>query len=378
MSTAVNKEAAMVNRKKVFVAVLIPLAIIFLSIYIATTEYVKSAGEALVYPEGNLSDSLFVAQNTVYVQNHALTHTYAISNLPYTVDVPDGASAYVGNGYVIQAAESLYVYVTCHDVDADARRVMLGEFPKSLMIDYDPAYTYTQRLAGQAGYTNGFSVEYFFDMLSVSDGSVAKSGYVAAYDIEDPCGDGRGNILICVITTETDNAAFASVKSVLDAIILTVRYDQKMDRQMGGQEAGAIEEEPEEAGEPETGQDGGAYDFASLVGDDDVDARFIPFTIDHPYADMFVNCRYDRPVEGAVLTLYGPDKQETGDIVLSGDGLTTQFQVGAVTEDMLGVYVVKITHYAKFSGLSLEVGDAADAQEVYGGDQDLDGQDENV
>ena len=53
------------------------------------------------------------------------------------------------------------------------------------------------------------------------------------------------------------------------------------------------------------------------------------------------------------MTLYGPDKQETGDIVLSGDGLTTQFQVGAVKEDMLGVYVVKVTHYAEFSGLSL-------------------------
>lgn len=368
----------MVNRKKVLVTVLIPLTIIFLFIYIAATEYAKSAGETLVYPAGNLSDSLFVAQNTVYVQNNALTHAYALSNLPYTVDVPDGASAYVGNGYVVQAAESLYVYVTCHDVDTDARRAMLGEFPKSLMIDYDPVHTYTQQFAGQSGYTNGFSVDYFFDMLSVSNGSVAKNGYVAAYEIEDPCGDGRGNILICVITTGTDNAAFASAKSVLDAIILTVRYDQKRDRQMGEQEAGAIKEEPEEAGEPETGQDGGPYDFASLVGDDDVDARFIPFTIDHPYADMFVNCRYDRPVEGAALTLYGPDKQETGDIVLSGDGLTTQFQVGAVKEDMLGVYVVKVTHYAEFSGLSLEVGDAADAQEVYGGDQDLDSPDENV
>lgn len=368
----------MANRKKVLVALLISLTIIFFSAYIVASEYAKNAGEALVYPEGGLSNSLFVAQNTNYIQNNALTQKYALSSIPYTLDVPEGACAYVGNGCVIQAAESLYVYITCHNADVDAERAMLGEFPQSLMIDYDPAYTYTQQLASQSGYTNGFSVDYFFDMLSVSNGSVAKNGYAAAYDIKDPCGDGRGDILICVVTTETGNVAFASAKSVLDAIILTVQYDQKMDKQMSRQETGMIEEEQEETGRPETGQGGGSYDFASLVDDGDVDARFIPFSIDHPYADMFVNCRYDKPVDGSVMTLYGPDKRKIGDIVLSADGLTTQFQVGSVTEDMLGVYVVKVTYYDRYSGLSLEVGDAADAQEAYDGERDLDGQDENA
>lgn len=364
----------MVNRRKILVLILIPLTISFLSVYILASEYAKSAGDAMVYPDGNLSNSLFVAQNIIYVQNSALTQKYALSSMPYTLDVPAGIRAYVGNGCVIQATGSLYVYITCHDAEVDAERAMLGEFPKSLMIDYDPVYTYTQQLASQTGYTNGFSVDYFFDMLTVSNGSVAKTGYVAAYDIADPYGDGRGDVLICVITTETDNVAFASAKSILDAIILTVQYDQKMDKQMSQQAANVAEEEPEEVSGPETGQNGGTYDFASLVGDDDVDARFIPFVVDHPYADMFVNCRYDKLVEDSAMTLYGPDKQKIGDTVISGDGLTTQFQVGPVTGDMLGVYVVKITRYARYSGLSLEVGDAADTLEAYGGEQDLDSQ----
>lgn len=101
-----------------------------------------------------------------------------------------------------------------------------------------------------------------------------------------------------------------------------------------------------------------------------MDARFIPFTVDHSYTDMFVNCRYDKSVEGSVMTLYGPDKSEIGSIVLSDDGLTTQFQVGSVTEDMLGVYVIKVTHYAQYTGLSLEVGDAGDVQAALGDKQD--------
>lgn len=352
----------MCGKRKVLIAVLIPLTLIFFSVYIWASEYARAAGDVLIYPEGNLSDSLFVAQNTVYIQNGALTRKYALPDMPYTLDVPEGTSAYVGNGCVIRATASLYVYITCHEAGADAERIMLGEFPKSLMIDYDPAYTYAQQLVRQSGYTNGFTVDYFFDMLSVSDGQVAKSGYAAAYDIENPYGDDRGNILVCVVTTETDSGAFASAKAILDAIILTVQYDQKMDRQMSRQTAD--EEETEEFSDrQETGQGDGTYDFASLVRDGDEDARFIPFTIDHPYADMFVNCRYDRPVDGSAMTLYGPDKQETGNIVLGRDGLTTQFQVGPVTGDMLGVYVVKVTRYAGYSGLSLEVGDAG-AQEA--------------
>lgn len=364
----------MINRKKVLVIILIPLAVLFISAYVLASEYAKSAGDVMVYPEGNLSNSLFVAQNTVYVQNSALSQRYALSSMPYTLDVPDGTSANVGNGCVIQATESLYVYITCHDADADAERVMLGEFPQSLMIDFDPAYTYTQQLVSQAGYTNGFSVDYFFDMLSVSNGSAAKNGYVAAYDIIDPYGDGRGNILICVVTTQFDNVAFASTKSILDAIILTIQYDQKMDRQMSQQISSAVQEEQEEEREQDTGHGGGTYDFASLVDEGDVDARFIPFTIDHPYADMFVNCKYDKLVEGSTMTLYGPDKLKVGNIVMSADGLTTQFQVGPVSENMLGVYVVKITHYAKYTGLSLEVGDAADVREAQGEEQNAEDQ----
>jgi len=373
MFIVVNKEAAMDNKKKVLVVVLVPLTIIFFSLYVLASEYAKNAGDILVYPEGNLSNSLFVAQNTAYVQNSALTQKYALSNLPYTLDVPDGTRANIGNGCVIKAAENLYVYITCHDTDVDAERAMLGEFPKSLMMDYDPAYTYTQQFVCQSGYTNGFSVDYFFDMLSVSNGLIAKYGYAAAYDIEDPYGDGRGNILICVVTTEAENMAFASAKSILDAIILTVQYDQKMDRQMSQQAANGGQEEQEEIRAQETESSGGAYDFSSLVSDGDVDARFIPFTIDHPYADMFVNCRYDKPVDGSAMTLYGPDKLEVGSIVISDDGLTTQFQVGPVTEGMLGVYVIKVTHYAKYTGLSLEVGDAADGQAVLSDGQDQEG-----
>lgn len=367
----------MINRKKVLVIILIPLAILFISAYVLASEYAKSAGDVMVYPEGNLSNSLFVAQNTVYVQNSALSQRYALSSMPYTLDVPDGVSANVGNGCVIQATENLYVYITCHETDADAERVMLGEFPQSLMIDFDPAYTYTQQLVSQSGYTNGFSVDYFFDMLSVSNGSAAKNGYVAAYDIVDPYGDGRGNILICVVTTQFDNVAFASTKSILDAIILTIQYDQKMDRQMSQQIASAVQEEQEEEREQDTEHGGGTYDFASLVDEGDVDARFIPFTIDHPYADMFVNCKYDKPVEGSAMTLYGPDKLEVGNIVMSSDGLTTQFQVGPVSENMLGVYVVKVTHYARYTGLSLEVGDAADVKEAQGEERDGENQYEN-
>lgn len=353
----------MSNKNKVWMVVLIPLALIFFSLYILTSEYARKAEDVLVYPEGDLSDSLFVAQNTAYVQNGALSQKYALSSMPYTVDVPSGTSASVGNGCVVQATTSLYVYITYHDTDLDAERVMLEEFPQSLMIDYDPAYTYTRQLVCQSGFTNGFSVDYFFDMLSVSNGSVAKNGYVAAYDIADPYGDGGGDILICVITTETDNVAFANAKSILDAIILTVQYDQKMDRQISRQTAREEDGQEDTASLQEEETGGGVYDFASLVNEGDVDARFIPFTIDHPYADMFVNCKYDKPVEGSSITLYSPDKVRIGDAVQSGDGLTIQFQVGAVTEDMLGVYVVKITQYARYTGLSLEVGDAADAQD---------------
>lgn len=357
----------MSKKEKVIMAVFVPLTIIMVVLYVLTSEYTRNVAVEAIYPEGKLSDSLFVSQNTTYVENSALPKRYSFSQVPYTVDIPEGKKAYVGNGCIIQATSSLYIYVTEYEKDQDGEAVMLEEFPTALLIDYDPLYTYTQKFQDETGYINGFSAQYKFSMLSVSNGSVAKNGYIASYSIFDPYENDGGNVFIGVVTTGSKNEDFNNAKAILDAIMQTMRYDQKLDKQIQREQAAQLKTEatPTPAlQEKEESNPDDPYDFTVLIEDSDIDARFIPFTLDHTYGDMFINCKYDAVVNGSEMTLYSPQKEEVGIKVVSEDGLTTQFQLGRITEDMLGVYAIKITHYAKYSGLSLEVGDAADSQNI--------------
>lgn len=353
----------MTKKEKALLGILIPLAVILFILYSLVNQYKISQRSVLVYPEGNLSDSLFVSQNNTYTANDSLPNKTAFQNLPYYIDLPEGTFAKVGQGSIVQLNDSIYVYISEYS-QGDAETVLLSEFPSALLIDYDPLYTYSQRLKDQSGYINGFSASYLFDMISVSNGVLVKTAYLAAYDLYDAEEEGN-HIVVSVITTDIDSGSFANAKLILDTITYTVRYDQKLSN---AQEKGRTEENDKEetAGEESHSEENdtqkSSKDYNDLVTEGDYDARVIPISITKTYGDLFINIITDQYHEESEMVLYSPDLDPIGEMVLSEDGLMTQFQVGAVTEEMLGEYVLKVTYYGDYLNFQLQVGDAAENQ----------------
>ena len=354
----------MKKTEKAAMIILIPLLIILFILYSLINQYKISQRSVLVYPEGTLSDSLFVSQNNTYTANDSFPNKTAFRRVPYYIDLPSGTLASVGQGSIVQLSDSIYVFISEYE-QGDAESVILSEFPSALLIDYDPLYTYSQRLKEQTGYINGFSASYIFDMISVSNGTAVKTAYLAAYDlsgVEDE--ESQNHIVVSVITTNIDSGSFAHIKLILDTITLTVRYDQKLSMEQeksrkteeeSAEEPTKEDSRPEESEPPESPQS-----YNDLVTEYDYDARVIPISITKTYGDLFINILTDHYIEESEMTLYGPSLEPIGEKVLSEDGLTVQFQVGEITEEMLGDYVLKVTYYGDYLDFQLQVGDAAE------------------
>ena len=372
------------KKEKALMAIFLPLCVILFILYSLIVSYKETQKTVIVYPEGNLSDSLFVSQNNTYTESDRLPNKYGFETMPYYIDLPDGTVANVGNGSIVQINETSYLFISEYTSDKTAESVMLEEFPSALLIDFDSVYTYAQNLKTQAGYINGFAAQYYFNMLSVSNGNIVKTAYIAAYELRsiDTEEASPNRLLVGVITTKSDSVSFTNIKNYLDMVTLTVRYDKYLESEQNKKRKEAEEEgkavqdngsstETKPADKPveevfseRTDELGSLPDadsrttYDELVSDDDVDARVYPISIQKDYEDLFINIKTDVAVEDAKITLYTPYLAEITEKVVSEDGLTTQFQIGNVTKEQYGNYILKVTHYQEFGKVTAQVGDA--------------------
>lgn len=370
----------MTKKEKAIIALMIPVAIICLVLYVLITEYSAQQKSLLVYPEGTLSDSLFVSQNNSYTKNDSLPNSHAFLTVPYYIDVMAGSEANVGRGSIIQAAEDIFIYLSEYNpVTDNAESIMLEEFPSALLIDYNPLYTYSQKLETQTGYINGFAANYLFNMITVSNGEISRTAYVAAYDmvsidhVED---DSYPRIMVAVVTTSANSQSFAVCKNVLDAMALTIRYDEKLAKKIDSEkEKEAVEAESTKEDSKEESTEGSSkepdsdipphereaeeynYDFTDLIEDNDVDPRFVPLIVDEEYEDMYILVTTDIFVKDSVMTLYSADRKILGVNSVSEDGLINTLHAGKVTKEEYGLFVIKVTQFGEYGSMQVDIED---------------------
>ncbi len=383
----------MKKSEKIAIGILLPLSIVLLILYVLTTEYARAQQNILAYPEGGLSDSLFVQQNNSYTKNDALPVTFAFNTLPYYIDTMKGSQANVGQGWIIQASDSVFIFLSeYNDTNNDTGEdVILREFPSAILIDYDPVYTYTQQIKSQNGYINGFEAEYSFDMITVSNGKNARTCYYAAYDLKRINEQDHDHMLVAVVTTTADSQSFTVCKNALDAMARSIRYDEKLNKKIEEAKKEQLEKEQVEQAASkslqETSQESEGsgsnpyikpstvnhpdeliqhrvydYNFDSLVEETDEDAKFVPLTVEKNYSDMYIyftmeNLWEDFAPGRCEFTLYNAMREKISSPEYSEDGSKVTFHVGEVTDDQQGLFIIKITHYSDFGKGTVEVSD---------------------
>lgn len=328
------------------------------------------AGQAspeVVYPSGNLSDNLFVAQNSVYSQNEALPVSYSFSSVPYTMDLPNGNTANVDTGHIVQASDNMVVYVSQMDGDYDPHSVVLSQYPKVVYINYSQQDSFSMTLREEYGFFNGLPTTYFMDHLIVSTGSgtETKNAYVLAYCFQPETAT-NVKMLVSVATTENSNEAFEQCKAVLDAVAYTVRYDEKLDASQtkaredkikAAEKAAAEQEkklkaEQEEAEktvqtvEEESSSD--SYQETSLTSD--IGSNFtVPVSVTKDFVNLSILVSWTNEYEDASLYFNGPYGTVYPDLITSKQATLS------VGECAPGEYSLTVNNYASLGELNTKL-----------------------
>lgn len=277
---------AKLSGKKILI-VLIPVFLMFMALYMMVNAAYTPTPEELYYPQGALSDSIFVGQNNSYVKNEALSKTHSFSTVPYRADIPEAKGASVGSGTVYQAADNVFIYFSEYADYENIHDIITSQFPAALLVDYIPEETKISLVTDRFGFINGFSAEYVVEHIRVSNGIKEVTAVIMGYVLEVQKEGFEGHrMFVSIGTTAYDNEMGDNCATILNAVIASVRMDEKLAAAILRERKGTAEESADVA---------------------DGSVTLIPIVIRSEYETMVLHVGFTRANGEAVLELFLPD-----------------------------------------------------------------------
>lgn len=213
----------MSKKSKIWLVILTILFIVLGGLLILTNQY-KSNHIEVTLPEGQLSDDLFVAQNTKYEPDKNLPLTIDLNFAPYSIDVFDSSIANVGNSNIvyIDAATNLYLSETPYE---DYHSVLLQEYAKAIYLDADMATSGFLNMIEKEGYIDGFKAKFFVDKLKICNASGSREVYVPGYVLYIP--EYNDYVIISVPSLMYDTTTLANCEIIAAAVLKTIQFEEE-------------------------------------------------------------------------------------------------------------------------------------------------------
>ncbi|WP_026653358.1 hypothetical protein [Butyrivibrio proteoclasticus] len=345
------------KRSKTILAVLGVLLVFLLAMNVLVGAVHVEEPEQVVFPQGELQDSVFVAQNNEYVENESLSNTYSFESVPYMVDVPAGNGAKIGSGMIYQLSNGYFAYVAEYTDQYDVQDIIASQFPAALLINYVPERTLITTEVDKVGYINGFKSEYVADSLYVTDGVANQQATVLGYALDVPEGVYFGNhLFVAVGTVNRTTDAADTCASVLSAIIKTVRYDEKLDkslteaREAAQQEILAKQEEEAAAlASAEASSTDGSDMSLAIVGDEVTES--VPIVVPSDYENFVLYVDWTMANPNAVLELFFPDGQSYCTPIEQTE-YGVKFSLTSATQ---GTYSLRIMNYQQCGDIATTI-----------------------
>ena len=128
---------------RVLLIIFVPILVILGILYALVSAVYVPKPDPVVFPQGELTDSIFTEQNNNYVKNDNLKRKHTFETVPYSIDIMSGDDAVVGSGtiYKIDNSDSFFLYLTEYDDSTNAPDVIASQFPAVLLINYVPEMT---------------------------------------------------------------------------------------------------------------------------------------------------------------------------------------------------------------------------------------------
>lgn len=255
-----------------------------LSVFIVVLSFFKvEEPEVIVYPESNLSDSIFVSQNSEYTGNDSFAQKYACSYIPYTVDTVVSGGAAIDTGTAFSAGNGYYFFYTEIPKDQETAPVVAEQFSHVLKYEASEEDTYYWLLKEDKGFINGFEANYQVIQVVVDgeDDALAAEAYILLYRLTiadtDDWEDTHDFVIAVASTNTITNEILNNCKGLLDADVYTFQYSKTMADDMISTRDRIAREEAEEAerqerleaeqqsGQNSVGQDGAQAGDAELT-----------------------------------------------------------------------------------------------------------------
>ena len=358
---------------KMLLGVLSGVFVLLCGLFFLVNVVYEPEPEALVFPQGELSESIFEGQNNEYTKNESLAKTHTFETVPYMVDVPDVKGATIGSGCVYEVGSGLFVYVTEFDdmtqVDDSGKYdkvvqmqdILASQFPAALLINYIPEETRVTAEVSGDGFINGFTAHYLADSIGITDGTQTVNAGLLGYilDINDRGFEGR-HLYVAVGSQDPTNVSLQNSAAVLSAIMHTVRFDENLyaemtrDMDLGEEVAEDVaenEESSEEAVEITDDEEPGNVD----------DVYVSSFYSSEDDAQLQVNVSWENENYDAILELFLPGEQEFCE-PLNQSGTSAQFVLANAPS---GEYTLRIKNYAACGTISNGMSDDLDNDSTY-------------
>jgi hypothetical protein len=135
-------------------------------------------------PESGLSRSVFVQQNTTYMQYDDMPLTYNFGSISYQCSVPDWVRVTMGCGMVFMSDDH-YKYIHVTDSKAnEINQTLNNELSYCIMSDADVTQTEFVTRASDKGFYNGYEMLYSAQEMTVKNSSgKSKTFYLLSYII---------------------------------------------------------------------------------------------------------------------------------------------------------------------------------------------------
>lgn len=218
------------NNKRTFslpigVLVAIPLAVTVLILYVVTGFFIPEEVEVTYLPSGHLTSSVFDAQNMIYVKISGLDETYNLPYIPYTVDVPAGIRASVGDAVVISNA-AYYFYYNVVNSEVEVDDAIKDGLTTIISIDAKPENSIVKVLSMEEGFINGCSADFY--VLSIDIENVSEPRYLCLYrlHINDNIYETDKEILLGCMATGYNTVNLANLQGFAEATVGTIKYDR--------------------------------------------------------------------------------------------------------------------------------------------------------
>lgn len=248
------------TKTKVIIAICAVFAVCSLVFYIVLGFFKPVVVQEVVYPGGNLSQSVFDSQNMKYVETQGLGVEHSFKSVPYTIDTADGVKAGIGNG-AFYKKEPFYFYYSEASVNEATSDVLKREVTDILSLTAKEADTKIDVLKEESGYINGCTANY--TVLRVAAGSGVSYMCLYRLHINEDLYASEGDLFVGVmgIGENVSSDSLQNLCTLANSSVYTMQYsktlDEKLMKQKQEQQKDAEKNEKEEASNGDVSLDEG-------------------------------------------------------------------------------------------------------------------------